>query len=241
MAFVNAQKSRLAVGQTSLSGYTRQFDVAVTTEMLDVSTLSDAAKAFIPGQTMSGFSIDLILDTDTTTNGLWDRLTSWKSATSPVAVSFALRGFAALSEVFLLGAYSAEFASSSSTSSTVDASVTGQPDGPADAGVSLEDFTAVTTTANGTARDLTAQSTNGGVAHLHVSAFSGLTSNDVTIEHSANGSSGWATVGTFTQVTGVTSQRLVIAAGTTVERYLRVVDTVVGTGSCTRQVSFARR
>lgn len=239
MAFVNAQKSRLVVGQTSLSGYTRQFDVDTETTMLDVTTLSDTAKAFTPGQTMSGFSIGVILDTDTTSNGLWDRLTSWKSATSPVAVSLAPEGFTALAPVFLLGAWSAEFASTSSASGTVDGSVTGQPDGPADAGVSLEDFTAVTATGNGTARDLTAQSTNGGVAHLHVSAFSGLTSNDVTIQDSADGSSGWATIATFTQVTGVTSQRLAITG--TVKRYLRVVDTVVGTGSTTRQVSFARR
>lgn len=240
MAFVNAQKSRLVVGQVPLSGYTRQFGVDTSSEMLDVSVLESTAKAFIPGQTMSGFSIGLILDTDTTANGLWDRLTSWKSA-APVAVTFGPSGLAALSEVFLLGAYAAQVGMTSTASGTVDASVNGQPDGPADAGYSLEDFTAMTETTNGTARDLMASSANGGVAHLHVSAFSGLTSNDVTIEHSANGTSGWATVGTFTQVTGVTSQRLVIAAGTTVNRYLRVVDTIVGTGSCTRAVSFARR
>ena len=96
-----------------------------------------------------------------------------------------------------------------------------------------------TATGNGTARDLTAQSTNGAVAHLHVTGFTGLTSNDITIEDSSTGSSGWAVIGTFTQVTGLTSQRLAITG--TVKQYVRVVDTAVGTGSCTRTVAFARR
>jgi hypothetical protein len=42
-------------------------------------------------------------------------------------------------------------------------------------------------------------------------------------------------------VTGTGSERLVIAPGTTVNRYLRIRDDVTGTGSCTRFVSFARR
>lgn len=240
MAFVTAQKSRVIVGQTAVSGYTRQVSLGVTSEMLDVTVLTDTAKQFIVGQDTSTFSLGLILDTDTTTNGLWDRLTSWKSAT-PVAVTYGPSGLAALSEVFLVGALEAQFGQSSQASGTVDGSIEAQPDGPADAGYSLEDLTAMTTTTNGTARDLTAASANGGVAHLHVTAFSGLTSNDITIEHSVDGSTSWATLATFTQVTGVTSQRLVVAAGTTVRRHLRVVDTIVGTGSCTRQVSFARR
>jgi len=32
-----------------------------------------------------------------------------------------------------------------------------------------------------------------------------------------------------------------VAPGTAVRQFLRVVDTVTGVGSCTRQVSFARR
>ena len=238
MAFKNAQKSRVIVGQTSFSGYTRTVETGITVDMLETTTLVDTAKAFIPGQSDASFSLGLILDTDTTANGEWDRATTWKSAT-PVAVTYGPSGLAALDEVFLIGALEASFSTSSTVSGTVDAAITAQPDGGADAGISLSDLEAVTVDGNGTARDLTAASTNGGVGHLHVTAFSGLTSNDITIEDSADGSTGWATILTFTQVTGLTSQRLAITG--TVRRYLRVVDNVTGVGSCTRQVSFARR
>ena len=70
---------------------------------------------------------------------------------------------------------------------------------------------------------------------------SGLTSNVVTIEHSVDGVSSWATLVTFATVTGVTSERVAVAAGTTVRRFLRVVDTLTGTPIYTRSVSFARR
>jgi hypothetical protein len=110
-----------------------------------------------------------------------------------------------------------------------------------DVGVSLDDFTAITIDGNGTARDGGAATANGGVAHLHVTAFSGLTNNIVTIEHSVDGSTSWATLVTFATYTGLTSERVVVAAGTTVRRYLRVVDNVTGTGSTTRAVCFARR
>jgi hypothetical protein len=61
----------------------------------------------------------------------------------------------------------------------------------------------------------------------------------VTIEDSADGSTNWTTIGTFATVTGLTSERLVIAG--TVRRYLRVVDNVTGTGTNTRSVALARR
>ena len=101
----------------------------------------------------------------------------------------------------------------------------------------------ITIDTTGTARDSTivGGTANGGVAHLHVSAFSGLTSDVITIEHSVNGSTSWATLVTFATITGVTSERVVVAPGTSVRQYLRVVDDVTGTGSITRFVAFSRR
>jgi hypothetical protein len=109
-----------------------------------------------------------------------------------------------------------------------------------DFGVVIDPETAITVDTNGTAVDNGASTANGGVAHLHVTAFSGLTSNSVIVEHSTDNAA-WSTLGTFTLVTGTTSERLLITAGTTVNRYLRVRDDVTGTGSCTRIVTFNRR
>ncbi len=110
-----------------------------------------------------------------------------------------------------------------------------------DYGTIIEDLTAITIDGNGTARDGGAGSSNGGVAHIHSTAFSGFTSNDVTIEHSVDGSTSWATLVTFAQITGLSGERVEVAAGATVRRYLRVVDNVTGTGSNTRSVAFGRR
>ena len=59
--------------------------------------------------------------------------------------------------------------------------------------------------------------------------------------HSVDGVSAWATLVTFATVTAVTAERVVVAPGTTVRRYLRVVDDVTGAGSISRGITFARR
>jgi len=238
MAFINAQKSRCLVGSLGLSGFAKSFGFNADVDMIDVTVIANTAKAFIVGQDTSTFSAELVLDTDTTAGGLHAVLTAWKSAAA-TPITYAPSGLTALSEAFLIGALETSFTPSAAVGGAVMASISAQTDGQSDAGFVIEDATAITITGNGTARDLTAQSTTGAVAHLHVSAFSGLTNDIVTIEDSADGSAGWATIGTFATVTGLTSQRLAIAG--TVKRYVRVVDTATGTGSTTRAVSFARR
>lgn len=72
---------------------------------------------------------------------------------------------------------------------------------------------------NGTALDLLAASTNGGAGYLQVTdADGGL---DVRIEDSADGSTGWATIATFTTAAERGAQRVVIAG--TIRRFVRAV------------------
>jgi len=130
-----------------------------------------------------------------------------------------------------------QFSTSSAVADVVTASITTQNTGPLGAGVVVATQAAITTTGNGTGVDNAVATTGGAVAHLHVSAFSGLTSDTITVQDSADNSS-FATIGTFAVVTGATYQRLNIAG--TVRRYTRVVDTCVGVGSCTRIVALAR-
>lgn len=109
-------------------------------------------------------------------------------------------------------------------------------------GVSLADLVAVTGTGNGTSVDHGAATTNGGVGVLHVPAIAGAApSVTIRIEHSTNGST-WATLLTFTAATAATKQRIEVAAGTTVNRFLREVHTFGGTtSSITFNSAFARR
>lgn len=109
-------------------------------------------------------------------------------------------------------------------------------------GISLHDLTAETGTGNGTSVDNGAASTNGGVGVLHCTAIAGAAPSVVVrIEHSTNGST-WATLLTFAAATAATKERVEVAQGTTVNRFLREVHTFGGTtSSITFNSAFARR
>jgi len=91
-----------------------------------------------------------------------------------------------------------------------------------------------TAATNGTAIDTTASASFGGQAYLHVTAFTG-TDCTITVEDSADNIT-FATVDSFTVVSGVTSERIVLGTITeTLDRYVRV-STTAGTFS---SVTFA--
>lgn len=241
MAFQPSYNSRLLYGPLALSGYARDVTVQWTVDMLDVTTLANTAKAMIPGQHTSTFTSGMLMDTDAAASTQWTLLAALKG-TGAVPFTLGPSGLDVGDECQMVGAIDTSFNGSATAAGTVDLSISGQTDGDTDFGTVLEDgATAITADGNGTARDGTAASSNGGVAHIHVTAFSGLTNNIVTIEHSVDGSTSWATLATFATYTGLTSERVVVAAGTTVRRYLRVVDNVTGTGSTNRVVTFSRR
>lgn len=240
MAFQSAQSTRASVGLLNASGYIRDLSFTAPTEALEVTTLADRAKVFIVGQTDSDGSFNMVLDTNPATNSQFAVLNTWKS-TQPQVLDIAPEGYATGNPVIMINAIDTQVVTQAAVGTTVDASVAFVSQSDTDFGLSVEDYTAIVATGNGTARDGLAATANGGVAHVHVTAFASLTSDTITIEHSVDGSTSWATLVTFTAATGLTSERIVVAAGTTVRRYLRVVDTFSGSGSITRQVSFARR
>jgi hypothetical protein len=240
MAFKSAQSSRVLLGSLNYTSYATSAAFSSTSDALEVSTLIDTAKKFIAGQTQATFNVDVILDTDTTTGGLWSNLTSLE--TTPASpLSWAPSGLTTGSECWLISALATSISATAPVGGVVTAQLQIIADDGFDPGLVVEDLTAISATANGTARDQTTATTNGGVAHLHLTAFSGVTSTAITIEHSVDGATAWATLVTFTAATGLTSERVVVAAGTTVRRYLRVVDTLTGTPVYTRSVLFARR
>lgn len=240
MTFANAQQTRFLVGSLVGSLYSKGFSAKWDTDMLDITSHANAAKVFMLGRETSSLSADLMFDTDTTANGEADTLGDWKAAAA-LPVTFGPAGLVRGSQVMMMSALEASFSVDSQVSGIVMSKVAGQVDGFLDMGVTLDDVVAIATDTSGVAVDGGAASANGGVAHIHVSAFAGLTSDVVIIEHSVDGATSWATLVTFATVTGQTSERVVVAPGTTVRRYLRASDDVTGTGTCTRSVSFARR
>lgn len=85
-----------------------------------------------------------------------------------------------------------------------------------------------------------ASTVNGGAGYQAISAFSGFTGVVGKVQHSVDNSV-WADLVTFTNVTaGPVAERIVVAAGTTVNRYTRHIGTVTGAGSITPFAGFSR-
>lgn len=98
-----------------------------------------------------------------------------------------------------------------------------------------------TTTTNGTSVDNSASTANGGLFHVHYQNGAGTEDLTAKIQHSANNST-WADLGTITlsNLTGFGASSLEIAAGTTVNRYIRA-QIAVAQGALNVQAAFARR
>jgi hypothetical protein len=239
MAFEPGLNSRYYVGPQRFSVFGKSLNCEVTCNQLDASSTEDVAQVYVNGQKNGSASIEMMLDTAYVATSQFTTLNTWQTTPQPVTVGFS--GGALGSVAWMLLGNQSAVTFGSSVGDLVSANVTIQPDGGIDWGQVIAIEAAITADGNGTAVDNGAASANGGVAHIHSTAFSGLTSNDVRIEHSVNGSTSWATLATFTQVTGVGSERVVVAPGTAVRQYLRVVDDVTGTGSHTRFITFARR
>jgi hypothetical protein len=120
----------------------------------------------------------------------------------------------------------------------VKVDVTGTPNDGIDMGVTLHVLGAETASSNSTSVDNSAASSNGAIASLHVTAYSGLTNIVIKVQHSTDNSV-WNDLITFTTVTATTWQRSTVSG--TVNRYLRSLWTVSGSGSCTFAVACARR
>ena len=132
-----------------------------------------------------------------------------------------------------------KFAQSSSINGLVRCSGSFQANGDLNLGALLHEPTEETASGNGSAINSAGETTDGGVAHLHLTAHAGTGNVTVTIEDSANGTTGWATIGTFAAFGVVGSERLAIAG--TVRQYTRAVWTkAAGVTSFTFTLALAR-
>jgi len=241
MTFRNAQQARVYVGILNASCYARSVSTGSATAMLDTTTICDLAPTFIPDMEEAGtFSVAGPLDVDGATNGQFDAIAAVKASTTPTPITFMPLGTDG--HAWLMAANQDGLDISAAVGSTVDWSMSAQTHGQHDLnGVILANATTVTIDTDGTAVDNGADTTNGAVFHLHVTAFSGLTSDAILVEGSTTGafSGEETTIATFASVTGLTSERVVVTG--TVPRHLRVVDDVTGIGSITRTVAVSRR
>lgn len=241
MAFRNAQQARVYLAHLALSSYSRSAGATADTDMLDVTCLDDTAREFIPGLTTSTFNAAGPLDVDPTSNLLHDTVQDFRE-NSTTATPITYMPLGTDGAAWLFEGWNTELTESSPIAGSTDWTLAAQVSGVTDFnGVILSNNATVTTDTNGSAVDNGAATSNGAVLHLHVTAYSGLTSDAILVQQSATGSFGGeeTTLASFTSVAGLTSERKVVTG--TVARYLRVVDDVTGTGSITRLVAISRR
>lgn len=237
MAFRSATKSRVYLAGFGLHAYLRTAGESAMVDMHDITVLDDTAKEFLPGLSTGTFTASGPLDAS---NAAVATLDLAKALGTTAMLTWAPVGDDGAVQLFT--AYSVDITKQSSVTGTIDWSMQAQVADDLDInGVVLENNTTVTVDTDGTAVDNGAATSNGAVFHCHVTAYSGLTNDIITIEGSATGSftGEETTVATFSTFSGTGGNRQEVTG--TVPRYLRVVDNVTGTGSITRFVAAARR
>lgn len=241
MAFVHGKGTVVLFNATNMSSYLKEASTSNSVETADVTAFSTTgAKSYIVGLKDGTVSLSGMFDGGV---GASDVIFQGALGASTGVVSVFSDGDAIGKRGLTASIHETSYNLSSPVGDVVSATAELQATGGIDASVSLHALGAETATGNATSHDGTASSANGGVGTVHVTANTRDGSTTIKIQHSADNST-WADLVTFSAVstTVTTQERVVVASGTTVNRYLRATHTLAGsTGSITYQASFGRR
>jgi hypothetical protein len=235
MTVPHGSSSKVLFDEYDLSTYFNQVNASRQIQAVNTTTFANTgSKSYIAGLETGSLSIQ----------GLWDGSAAAVDAVLDSAigaesvVTIGLSGYDTIgASVVMAKGENISYQIRSTTQDAVRITAGGQADGGVRmGGVVLHDLAAETTTLNETSVDSTASSANGGVGHIHVTAFSG-TDATVKIQDSANDAD-WADLIEFGQITNTGSERALVSG--TVDRYLRFAITTDNFTSMTIFCSFAR-
>lgn len=228
---------KILFGSTDLSTFLSDVQVAGEMGLEDSTTLGDTGHEFTP--TIENGTLSLTGFFSGGSGEEYAILTAALGSANGEVVTYFPAGYATIgNRASLFKTRSQNYQVGGAVAGLVGIAATLQTDGGFDHGVVLHAFAAETGTTAGASVDNGAASANGGVGNLHASAFSG-TSVTPKIQHSVDDAV-WVDLVAFAAVSGATSEQVTVAAGTTVNRYLRETRTGTFT-SCTFAVSFSRR
>jgi len=230
------------VVSNEISGWTMSH-VRGVSEVTTVGQTPGAAGAnFVPGLMSGTLGLRGPEQLDSTT-GLQVELQASIGVDNNLMITCLPEGVAIGKPAFFAVVDPTDYAVDATVADAVAVTFSAQADESVEMGYTVHALAAETVDGNGTAVDrgtVSTPSTRGLVAALHVTAYSGLTSAALKIQHSVDNSV-WVDLVAFASVTALTQQRVSVANGTTVNRYLRVVTDVTGTGSVTFLVAAAPR
>lgn len=254
MTFLHGSSARALVNEREVSTKIAGWNVSNSRTMSEVTTagqtFGQAGAAFVPGLSQGTLTLRGPQDNDPTT-GLHKEIADAVGVDNDLLVTCLPDGVALGKPALFCLADLTDWTIDAQVADAVGFSAGTQADDGVDFGYVLHALAAETVDGNGTAVDRgtslsivtgspVAYSTHGLMAAIHVTAFSGLTSAAIKIQHSVDNSV-WADLVSFTSITAVGRERVKVADGTQVNRYLRVVTDVTGTGSVTFLVACAPR
>lgn len=244
MAFRHGKSTRILIGSTDLSSFFRDTSQSTSIETAETTTYgaAGASKTFVTGLVDSTVSLSGLFADGT--GEADDIISTALGSDADIVFTVAQDGGLTVGRRCLLGqAIETKYDISSPVGDVVSTSLDLQSDGEIGRGVVLAALDSISATGNGTAVDNATSTSDGGTATLHVTANTRNGGITVKVQHSADNVT-YADLATFTVVSTATktSERRVVASGTTVNRYLRASYTVAGsTGSATIAVAFGRR
>lgn len=237
MAFQHGKGCDVFVNGYDLSTYLNRIGASGMAEVANTTTFGASDKTYIPGLKDATISLEGLFEP---TTGAENAVLNTALGVASGIVTFYPAGDAITNSGYGASGVEISYDIDIPVDDVVSVSADVQSSTGFERVISHAALAAYTSDTNGTAVDGTASSSNGGVGYIHATAFSGFTGVVVTVEDSADGSTGWATILSFTNITAANAKERVAITGT-VRRYTRIVVDVTGTGSITLQVGFGRK
>ena len=240
--FAHGKNVNVFLNEFDFSTYFNDVSASTTVDTAETSAFGTSAKTYVVGHRDGTISLSGMFE-GTASVGTDEFFATALGSATKNKIIVAPQGNSVAAGAIMLVADDTSYEVSSAIADIVQASAEFQSTDAVEHGKILSSGSAVTATGNGTGVDNALATTNGGAGFLSVPVNTRNGNITVKIQHSADNST-FADLVTFTVVTSTTktSERIEVASGTTVNRYLRVNYTVAGSsGSATPVVAFTRR
>jgi hypothetical protein len=229
MAFVHGKDTKVYINSSDYSSYFSNADSALTSDVAESTTFgaTGSAKTYIAG--LKDGTIGLSGFWDSTADGVLQPLLGGADFDFAMGVDGLATGDRAVFAVSNITNYGV----SSPVGDIVATSVDVQSDDGIWNGSVLTAGEFASTAVHSTTQDNGASTSNSCGAFVICTSVSGTSPTaDIKLQHSADDVS-WADLITFTQITAVTSEVKSVASGTTINRYIRVYNTIGGSSTPT--------
>ena len=243
MGFVHGKNTAVLAGNFDLTAYFNDVTTSAEVSADETTAFGNGDKTYIVGIGDGKISASGLFDT-TAVLGADVVLAAALGSATPTNLLVAHSGLTVGNRCSLAAGLETSYEIAEKVTDVATVKADFQGSGGVDAGVVLAaaKSVATATTTNEASVDNAASSANGGTGWVHVTANAHNAGTVVKVQHSADDST-WVDLVTFATVatTVLTAERVLVAAGTTVNRYLRATSTTSGTGAVVYTVAFARR